>query len=93
MRALKIAATGMQAQQMRVEVISNNLANMSTTAYNPRRAEFSDLHYEQVQRAGAVNASDGTVLPAGESSLSTMMSPYTCLSAHGGGGATGECIG
>ncbi|MBR28325.1 flagellar basal-body rod protein FlgG [Albimonas donghaensis] len=65
MRALKIAATGMQAQQMRVEVISNNLANMSTTAYNPRRAEFSDLHYEQVQRAGAVNASDGTVLPAG----------------------------
>lgn len=65
MRALKIAATGMQAQQMRVEVISNNLANMSTTAYNPRRAEFSDLQYEQVQRAGAVNASDGTVLPAG----------------------------
>ena len=65
MRALKIAATGMQAQQMRVEVISNNLANMSTTAYNPRRAEFSDLQYEQIQRAGAVNASDGTVLPAG----------------------------
>jgi len=45
MRALKIAATGMSAQQMRVEVISNNLANMSTTAYNTRRAEFSDLHY------------------------------------------------
>jgi flagellar basal-body rod protein FlgG len=65
MRALKIAATGMSAQQMRVETISNNLANMSTTGYNPRRAEFADLHYQQVSRAGTVNASDGTVLPTG----------------------------
>jgi flagellar basal-body rod protein FlgG len=65
MRALNIAATGMAAQQMRVEVISHNLANMNTTAYNARRAEFSDLHYQQVQRPGTVNAADGTVLPAG----------------------------
>ena len=65
MRALDIAATGMQAQQTRVETISNNLANMSTTAYNPRRAEFADLHYQQVRQPGAVNAADGTVLPTG----------------------------
>lgn len=65
MRALKIAATGMSAQQMRVEVISNNLANMNTTGYNARRAEFSDLHYQQMTRAGTINASDGTVLPTG----------------------------
>ncbi|WP_299562758.1 flagellar basal-body rod protein FlgG [uncultured Sulfitobacter sp.] len=65
MRALKIAATGMSAQQMRVETISNNLANMSTTGYNARRAEFADLHYQQMARAGSVNASDGTVLPTG----------------------------
>lgn len=65
MRALKIAATGMSAQQMRVEVISNNLSNMSTTGYNTRRAEFADLHYQQIARAGAVNAADGTVLPTG----------------------------
>ncbi|WP_299147431.1 flagellar basal-body rod protein FlgG [uncultured Tateyamaria sp.] len=65
MRALKIAATGMLAQQMRVETISNNLANMSTTGYNARRAEFADLHYQQMTRPGAINASDGTVLPAG----------------------------
>ncbi len=65
MRALKIAATGMAAQQMRVETISNNLANMSTTGYNARRAEFSDLHYQQLARAGTVNAADGTVLPTG----------------------------
>ncbi|WP_299637127.1 flagellar basal-body rod protein FlgG [uncultured Ruegeria sp.] len=65
MRALKIAATGMTAQQMRVETISNNLANMNTTGYNARRAEFADLHYQQMVRAGTVNASDGTVLPTG----------------------------
>lgn len=65
MRALKIAAAGMTAQQMRVEVISNNLANMSTTGYNARRAEFADLHYQQLARPGTINASDGTVLPTG----------------------------
>lgn len=65
MRALQIAATGMSAQQMRVEVISNNLANMSTTGYNARRAEFADLHYQQAARPGTINATDGTVLPTG----------------------------
>ncbi len=65
MRALQIAASGMSAQQMRVEVVSNNLANMNTTAYNARRAEFADLHYQQVTRPGTINAADGTVLPTG----------------------------
>lgn len=65
MNALKIAATGMAAQQTRVEVISNNLANMSTTGYNTRRAEFADLHYLQKTRAGTINAVDGTIIPAG----------------------------
>ncbi|MGI9394775.1 MAG: flagellar basal-body rod protein FlgG [Boseongicola sp.] len=65
MRALTIAATGMSAQQTRVEVVSNNLANMSTTGYNARRAEFADLHYQQAARPGTINASDGTVLPTG----------------------------
>ncbi len=65
MRALEIAAAGMTAQQTRVEVISNNLANMNTTGYNARRAEFADLHYQQVARPGTINAADGTVLPTG----------------------------
>lgn len=65
MRALDIAATGMMAQQTRVEVISHNLANMNTTAYNARRAEFVDLHYQQVDRPGTINSAEGTVLPAG----------------------------
>ena len=65
MRALQIAATGMLAQQMRVETISNNLANMSTTGYNARRAAFSDLHYQQMTRPGTINATDGTIVPTG----------------------------
>jgi flagellar basal-body rod protein FlgG len=46
-------------------VISNNLANMNTTGYNARRAEFADLHYQQMTRPGTINAADGTVLPTG----------------------------
>lgn len=65
MRALQIAATGMAAQQMRVDTVANNLANMSTTAYNARRAEFADLHYQQHTRAGTISAADGTVVPTG----------------------------
>jgi flagellar basal-body rod protein FlgG len=65
MNALQIAASGMSAQQMRVDVVSNNLANMSTTGYNARRADFADLHYQQLAHPGAVTAQDGTVLPTG----------------------------
>ncbi len=65
MRALHIAATGMNAQQTRVEVISNNLANMNTTGYNARRAEFADLHYQQRTSPGTLAAADGTQIPTG----------------------------
>lgn len=90
MRALKIAATGMSAQQMRVETISNNLANMSTNGYNARRAEFADLHYQQMARAGAVNASDGTVLPTGiQLGLGVRPSAISIHLAQGSLSATG----
>jgi flagellar basal-body rod protein FlgG len=65
MRALQIAASGMSAQQTRVDVISHNLANMSTTAYNARRADFADLDYLQTARPGTITAEDGTMLPTG----------------------------
>jgi flagellar basal-body rod protein FlgG len=65
MNALQIAATGMSAQQMRVDVVSNNLANMSTTGYNARRADFADLMYQQVQKPGAISSQTGTMLPTG----------------------------
>lgn len=91
MRALKIAATGMSAQQLRVETISNNLANMNTTAYNARRAEFADLHYQQVSRAGTINASDGTVLPTGiQVGLGVRPSAVTVHLAQGALAETGN---
>ncbi len=65
MRALQIAATGMDAQQMRVEVISHNIANMSTTGYKARRVDFADLHYQQTASPGALSSRSGTTLPTG----------------------------
>src|SRR5438128_6610480 len=64
-RALSIAATGMQAQQTNVEVISNNIANMNTTAYTRRRAEFTDLLYQDLRRVGSTSSDTGTIVPAG----------------------------
>lgn len=65
MKALSIAATGMLAQQLNVEVISNNIANMNTTAYKRQRAEFQDLLYQNIERAGAASSDAGTVVPTG----------------------------
>ena len=65
MKSLQIAATGMAAQQMRVEVISNNIANMSTAAYRPRTAEFSDLMYQQYLTPGTITSQVGTLVPSG----------------------------
>ena len=53
MRSLSIAATGMQAQQTNVDVISNNIANMNTAAFKRQRAAFQDLLYQQIARPGA----------------------------------------
>ncbi len=65
MRALDIASTGMVAQQRNVSVISNNLANMNTTAYKRRRTEFHDLLYQNLRRVGTTSSDAGTVVPAG----------------------------
>jgi len=65
MRALSIAATGMQAQQLNVEVISNNIANLSTTGFKRSRAEFQDLLYENMRRVGSSSSDAGTILPSG----------------------------
>jgi flagellar basal-body rod protein FlgG len=65
MRSLDIAATGMLAQQLNVEVISNNIANINTTAFKRQRAEFQDLLYQNERRVGSTSSDTGTVVPAG----------------------------
>ena len=65
MRALSTAATGMAAQQLNVEVISNNIANMNTVGFKRQRAEFQDLIYQDMEKAGAQSSDAGTVVPTG----------------------------
>jgi flagellar basal-body rod protein FlgG len=65
MRSLDIAGTGMQAQATNVEVISNNIANMTTTGFKRRRAEFQDLIYQNLRRVGSNSSDAGSIVPAG----------------------------
>jgi flagellar basal-body rod protein FlgG len=65
MRALDIAGTGMQAQQTNVEVISNNIANMTTTGFKRQAADFQDLIYQNLRRVGSNSSDSGSVVPAG----------------------------
>src|ERR1700689_2019784 len=65
MRALDTAATGMAAQDLKVQVIAGNIANMGTTGFKSQRAEFQDLIYEHVQRIGAQASDQGNILPVG----------------------------
>lgn len=65
MKSLSIASTGMLAQQMNVEVIANNIANLNTTAFKRQRAEFQDLLYQNLNRVGAQSSDAGTITPTG----------------------------
>jgi flagellar basal-body rod protein FlgG len=65
MRALHTAATGMMAQELNVQVIANNIANMRTTGYKRQRAEFQDMLYEHVRRIGTQTSDQGNILPVG----------------------------
>ncbi|MFM7622413.1 MAG: flagellar hook-basal body protein, partial [Alphaproteobacteria bacterium] len=65
MQALNIAATGMAAQETNVSVISNNIANMTTTGFKRQRAEFQDLMYEQFRRVGTTSSDADTLVPTG----------------------------
>ena len=65
MRALRTAASGMAAQQLNVEVISNNIANARTNGYKRQRIHFQDLLYEQFRRAGSATSDQNTQVPAG----------------------------
>ncbi|PZQ19050.1 MAG: flagellar basal-body rod protein FlgG [Ancylobacter novellus] len=65
MRALYTASTGMAAQELNVELISNNIANMRTAGFKRQRAEFQDLLYQTMRRVGSTSSDAGTVLPTG----------------------------
>jgi flagellar basal-body rod protein FlgG len=64
LRALYSSATGMESQQLNLDVISNNLANVNTTGFKRSKIEFQDLLYQNVSLAGAEQG-NGTQLPTG----------------------------
>jgi len=65
MQALHTAATGMAAQELNVQVISNNIANLRTTGFKKQTVAFQDLIYEHLRRVGAQSSDQGTILPVG----------------------------
>jgi flagellar basal-body rod protein FlgG len=65
MRSLSIGSTGMYAQQMNVDTISNNIANMTTAGFKRQRPEFQDLLYQNIRRPGISSTDNNTILPAG----------------------------
>lgn len=65
MRSLDIGATGMLAQQTNVDVIANNIANLSTTGFKKQRAAFQDLLYQNIDRPGSTSSDSGTTVPSG----------------------------
>ncbi|SFO66010.1 flagellar basal-body rod protein FlgG [Bradyrhizobium sp. Ghvi] len=65
MQALHTAATGMAAQELNVQVISNNIANLRTTGFKKQTAAFQDLIYEHIRRVGAQASDQGTIVPVG----------------------------
>ena len=65
MRALSIAATGMNAQEQNLEVIANNVANINTTGFKRSRAEFTDLIYQTERLVGVSSRGRDATVPEG----------------------------
>lgn len=63
-RSLSIAKTGLDAQQMQLDVVANNLANVGTTGFKRSRAVFEDLMYQNIRQSGG-QTSDQTRMPSG----------------------------
>ncbi|HED00368.1 MAG TPA: flagellar basal-body rod protein FlgG [Proteobacteria bacterium] len=61
LRGMWTAASGMASQQLQLDVIANNLANVNTTGFKKSRADFQDLLYQTLRMAGATTATGGTV--------------------------------
>lgn len=65
MQALRIAASGMMAQQFNTDMIANNLANLNTTGFQRQRAEFQDLIYKNIGRQDKIESRSGELVPGG----------------------------
>lgn len=83
-RSLWIAKTGLEAQQLNMDVISNNLANVNTNGFKRQRAVFQDLLYQNMRQPGA-QATEQNTLPSGLQ-LGTGVRPVATQRVHTQGG-------
>jgi flagellar basal-body rod protein FlgG len=83
MRALNTAGAGMVAQQMNLDVIANNLANVNTTAFKQQRAEFQDMMYQTFRSSGAATGSDSSVPQAAQIGLGARFTASASSFAQG----------
>jgi flagellar basal-body rod protein FlgG len=91
MRALAIAATGMNAQQQNIEVLSNNIANINTTAFKRSRAEFTDLLYQADRLQGVSNRGRDATIPEGsQTGLGVRLAAIRSLQTQGSLTQTGN---
>ncbi|MBG0808583.1 flagellar basal-body rod protein FlgG [Methylosinus sp. H3A] len=91
MRALAIAATGMNAQQQNIEVLSNNIANINTTAFKRSRAEFTDLLYQADRLQGVSNRGRDATIPEGsQTGLGVRLAAIRSLQTQGSLSQTGN---
>jgi len=90
MRALNTAGTGMVAQQMNLDIIANNLANVNTTAFKAQRAEFQDLMYQTFRASGATSGGDAVAPSSGQIGLGSRFSASSTSFAAGSLQASGS---
>jgi len=92
LRALYTAASGMEAQQLNIDTIAHNLANINTSGFKTRKAEFQDLLYQNVRQAGTANTST-TELPVGlQVGLGTKPVASTIIFSQGDFAATNNSL-
>ena len=76
-RSLRTAVTGMEAQQLNIDVIANNLANVNTVGFKRSRAEFQDMLYEQIRASGNSDGTTGNTSPTNPLEVGQGVMPVT----------------
>ena len=92
MRSLYTAASGMKAMTANIDVISNNLANVNTTAFKKQRADFEDLIYQTMRQAGATSGPDNMVPTGVQMGLGTKLVATQHMYTMGNLQATGNAL-
>lgn len=92
MRSLWTAASGMVGQQSNIDVIANNIANVNTTGHKKHRAEFQDLMYQTIRRAGTVTGDDNQVPTGTQQGHGVKLSATNTLHTQGSFQHTGNSL-